>query len=148
MSGLNKVTKVVKEDRVTKIIQLLVAGMDGIEIVRYIQDKTDWNVCESHIYNYIKDAKKYIRELTNEDRLHQIGLAIRRMLFIYTKCTTQPSHWNPSAAISAQQEINKLLGLYSPVRVDMAVTDLTKRDKEDLNSIDDLEFINYEEVKE
>ena len=147
MSGKNKVTNIEKEDRVTKIIKLLVVGMDGIEIVRYIKEKYDWDICESQTYNYIKEAKKYIKELTNDDRLHQIGIAIRRMLTIYTKCTTDPTYWNPNAAISAQQEINKLLGLYSPVKVDMAVTDLTKKDKEDLNSIDDLEFANFEEVK-
>jgi len=148
MSGLNKVTKVEKEDRVTEIIKLLVSGMDSLQIIKYIKTKTNWGIGEVQIYNYLKESRKYIKELTNEDRLHQIGLAIRRMLYIYNKCTAKESHWNPSAAISAQQEINKLLGLYSPVKVDMAVTDLTKKDKEDLNSIDDLEFINYEEVKE
>jgi len=140
-----KSTNIEIQQRVDKILSLIVSGHSRSEIIQFAANT--WGLCVRQTDEYCARVTKLLKIEYDLDRKHLISLAIRRMLIIYTKCTTDPTYWNPNAAISAQQEINKLLGLYSPVKVDMAVTDLTKKDKEDLNSIDDLEFANFEEVK-
>ena len=149
MSGKDKVTLIEKERRVSMVIELIINGADNREVVHYITNKTDWGINERQIYHYIKNARENITKLTDADRQHQIGLALKRMARLIQKALTK-TDYSPFVVIAAQKEINELLGLYAPSKHLVAVAELSVQDRKELSTAEDfdVEEGNYEEVKD
>jgi hypothetical protein len=104
--------------RIVTIHKLLVAGASRTTILQYAV-KT-WDVSESMADKYIGRAKESITEQTDRDRDHNLSLALERMADIYQQCMSAK---NFKGAIAAQQETNKLLGLYAPLKQEITGKD-------------------------
>lgn len=113
MSEVEKPTQAQKIRRVNEVRKMLVSGFSRGEIVQKLTKK--WNVIDRTIDNYIQDAKEELKPLIAAEKDNQLGIAIARMTDIYREAMDAKDH---RAAIAAQQELNKLFGLYAPVKTE------------------------------
>lgn len=103
--------------RVATVHKLIVAGASRASIQQY--SATTWGLSDRPIDEYIARAKETIKEQTDKDKDNNLALAIQRMSDIYQQCYSAKNY---KGAITAQVEINKLLGLYAPVNQNVNVT--------------------------
>ena len=127
------------ESRVSEILLQIIQGNSRKNIVQTFSKK--YCLSDRQIDGYISKAKTYIKDLTDHERTYQISLAVHRLTEIFHVAFSRNDLVN---ALSAQRELNRLFGLYAPDRVEQKI-ELTQKDKEDLNSFDDLEFMTFEE---
>lgn len=111
-----KVTKAEKEKRVSVIMQLICNGLGYNEICQYVSSKLDWDVSTRTISRYIRVASSYFIEKANIDRDKEIGKAIERLEHLLKNAM---SIKDLRFALQIMQEMNKLLGLYEAVKVNM-----------------------------
>lgn len=104
--------------RIATIHKLLVAGASRTTILQYAV-KT-WDVSESMADKYIGRAKETILEQVDRDKDQNLALALERMQEIYQECKSAKNY---KGAITAQVEINKLLGLYAPTKQEVTGAD-------------------------
>lgn len=109
-----KATDAEVTQRVATIHKLMVAGASRASIVQY-GSKT-WQITDRQVDDYIARAKKGITDQANKDKNHNLALALERMSDIYQQCYAAKNY---KGAVSAQQEINRLLGLYAPTKTEM-----------------------------
>jgi hypothetical protein len=96
------------ESRINKIFDLLINGASKSNIVRYVAEKTEWNISERQLENYISEANKRIIEIGQTHRETELGRAIARLNNLYFMSVTLQ---NFNVALGVQKELNKLLGL-------------------------------------
>jgi len=111
--GGHKVTKVVKAERVSQVLELLVLGLKPREIFRYVSEKTDWNITERQIENYIRDATDLIEESSKIRRDQEVGKAILRLEKLYTANMKIQDY---KAALAVVKTRAELLGLNQPAK--------------------------------
>lgn len=99
--------------RVATVHKLLVAGASRASIVQY--GSKEWKVTDRQVDDYISRAKETIKEQSDRDKENNLSMAIARMNDIYQQCYAAKNY---KGAITAQVEINKLLGLYSPSKME------------------------------
>lgn len=99
--------------RVATVHKLLVAGASRASIVLY--GSQNWKVSDRQITDYIARAKETLIEQVDKDKESNLSMALTRMNDIYQQCMSAKNY---KGAIAAQREINKLLGLYEPVKQD------------------------------
>jgi hypothetical protein len=104
--------------RVATVHKLLVAGASRASIQQYAINA--WGLSESPVDVYISRAKETIKEQTDRDKESNLSMAIARMNDIYQQCYAAKNY---KGAITAQVEINKLLGLYAPVKQELTGKD-------------------------
>ncbi len=100
--------------RVMDVYRLLVAGASRATIVQYTA-KT-WSVSDRQTDEYIARAKADLLAQLDRDKENNLAMAITRMSDIYQQCYAAKNY---KGAITAQIEINKLLGLYAPVKQEL-----------------------------
>lgn len=100
--------------RIAAVHKLLVAGAARASIVQY--GSSQWNVTDRQVDDYIARAKETLKAQTDRDKDNNLAMAIARMQEIYQECKSAKNY---KGAISAQIEINKLLGLYAPVNANV-----------------------------
>lgn len=108
-----KATNAEIAQRVAMVHKLLVAGASRGAIVQY--GSKEWRVSDRQIDDYIASAKETLKAQTDRDKENNLSMALARMNDIFQQCMSAK---NFKGAITAQQEINKLLGLYEPVKQD------------------------------
>lgn len=114
MTENNKTNKGVKpssvemESRVSTIYRLLLSGMRRQEIIQYVANKTDWNVCDRTLDSYIEKARVEIADVTDEERKTALGMAYKRLDMLYFKSLLINDY---KTALAIQKEINDLSGL-------------------------------------
>lgn len=96
--------------RVATVHKLMVAGASRASIVQY--GSKEWKITERQVDDYIASAKETIKAQTDRDKDNNLSMALARMGDIFQQCMSAKNY---KGAIAAQQEINKLLGLYEPV---------------------------------
>jgi hypothetical protein len=99
--------------RVATVHKLLVAGASRASIQQYAIKA--WGLSESPVDVYIARAKESIKEQTDRDKENNLSMALARMNDIYQQCISAKNY---KGAITAQVEINKLLGLYAPTKTE------------------------------
>lgn len=97
--------------RVATVCKLMIAGASRTTIVQY--GSTQWSVSDRQIDDYISRAKLDIATMTDKDKESNLNMAMARMNDIYQQCYAAKNY---KGAMSAQIEINKLLGLYASVK--------------------------------
>lgn len=95
------------ESRVQKVISLIIEGATTAEIMQYSADF--FKVQERQTRNYISKAKELLNVSNESLKTYQRGLAMQRLTAIFKKALASN---NLRIAISAQQEINKITGVY------------------------------------
>lgn len=95
------------EHRVQQVITLIVEAATTSEIVQYCTVK--FNVKDRQAYVYINKAKELLNVSNESLKTYQRGLAMQRLTAIFKKALASN---NLRIAISAQQEINKITGVY------------------------------------
>lgn len=138
--------------RIGKIILLICNGLQPHQIVEYCHRnaaKLGWKVKDAEIYNYIRQAQAELRNRFEGDRKYLIAVATVRLNQLYQiALTRRDDKGRPDIypALAVQREINRLFGLYAPVKVDVTSGGLSIRDKRDLNTIEDLDFAECEVI--
>lgn len=96
------------ERRVGVIFDLLTRGISTSDIMRYVSEKTDWNVQERQITNYITKARARYREtFTNNNEEIEAGKAKARLELCYRKAI-KDEDWRLASQIT--KDINELFG--------------------------------------
>jgi len=102
--------------RMFQIQKWLMAGWSTPEIINYVTDKanwtdsTYWDIKESAIRNVIRKAKIQFHEDLREDFEYERTQAVTRLTRLYRSCVERGK---VKDALSVQQELSKLLGLYN-----------------------------------
>jgi len=100
--------------RVNEVMDLIIAGMTGYEIHRYIKEKhADWDLSHQSRHNLIKRAMALIAEAAQVDRQAEIGKSLRRKNLLYRRSFVINDY---KACLAAQESIDKMLALNAPVR--------------------------------
>lgn len=99
-------TKEEKRTRLREVLQCFNTGMTYNEVVEY--GKRRWNCSERTVQRYITSARD-IEAMPERDINEFRSDSISRCLYIYKKAILKDRQ---DIALSAQKEINKLLGLY------------------------------------
>ncbi len=111
--------------RVLDVYKLLVAGASRATIVQY-GSKT-WSITDRQVDDYIARAKLDLMAQLDRDKDNNLAMAITRMSDIYQQCYAAKNY---KGAITAQIEINKLLGLYAPTKIEGVIGVSVKAYKE------------------
>jgi hypothetical protein len=114
--GRKSVDDIQLDERVTQVIELILAGLSTREIVNYTMKDQKWDVCERTIHGYIRKARDYFKEGSAVDRKEQIGTALGRMQRLYTKSLKIQDF---KTCLAIQKEISALFGLNAPARTDI-----------------------------
>lgn len=89
----NKCTKIVYEERISKISMLILMGVQLPEIKRLVnanskKDDLNWDVTERQVENYYNIAYKRIALIPSKEEIHgYLGLTINRYNQLYKSCT-------------------------------------------------------------
>lgn len=81
MAKEKKVTGVEYNQRIKTIAKLLFRFTTRADVLQYVSEKTDWNISERQVDNYISDAKKLLRKRTDLDVF--VGQLINEFLDLY-----------------------------------------------------------------
>lgn len=115
MAG-KKSTKVIYEERITIVTDMLLSGLKRREILQNIaiNENLKWKVTDSQVDNYIRDATNIILKNINEDRGVLITKAHARYEYIYKKLINVKDY---KGALIAIEKSATLLGLNAPTKV-------------------------------
>ena len=117
MSG-NRSSSVTIRARVDIVYRLLLLGLDRQRIIDHVHKKyPDWPKSAGAIDRYIKKADQILIEVGEADRPLERGRSLARKHDLYTRCLNDKDH---RTALAVQKEIDELLGLKAPLRVDIA----------------------------
>ncbi|MDD3538489.1 MAG: hypothetical protein PHH65_09645 [Eubacteriales bacterium] len=94
--------------RVATVYRLLLSGLRRREVIQYAREKTEWNVSDRTIDNYIRKASAEIKEVTDEELEAARGMAHKRLDTLYYKSLLINDY---KTALAVQKEINELFGL-------------------------------------
>lgn len=112
----HKSTQAELEVRIQEMVKLVLSGLDRSAIIRYIAEKTNWDITDRTVDKYLQSARERIAEHGALDRAYEIGKAISRLNNLYAR-NLQINDFK--AALATQKEINALFGLYEPQRLDV-----------------------------
>lgn len=122
---VEKATKYEIERRVTTIFKLMLKGFGRGDILQYIAENDEknpaqaWGVSDRQIENYIATANARFKEYADAQRSGMLEKAVLRLEFVYMQCIKVQDY---SKAIAALRELNLLLGLHAPTKVDSTIT--------------------------
>jgi hypothetical protein len=147
--GGRKVTKAVFAERIEKVVELLVLGLRPSEIVRYIAEKTDWDIKPRQVDNYIHHANAEITASSAINRDREVGKALRRFESLYKANMTIQDY---KAALSVQKARNEMLGLNAPTKSQVAgtLTAMTWKEfmESNTSSTEDEDEVDNNDIKE
>ena len=113
------------EKRIFSIYQILLQGYTKRRfILQYVSEKTDWDVDDRQIDNYIKKAKELILEKFEDDIDFEKSLSLQRFEQLYTMNYKIQDYKECRSIIEARC---KLLGINAPMKI--AETDVSGKDK-------------------
>jgi hypothetical protein len=115
----NKATVAQFEARVNKVMEMLILGLSRASILQYVTNSTDWNVSDRQVDNYIADANREIEKHSETVRERELGKAIRRLEMLFQSCMKVQDY---QRALAVQKELNELLGLKAPQRMEISGT--------------------------
>lgn len=110
-----KPNKAETEHRITEIYKLLLIGLARHDILRFCAEKTQWGLQVRAIEYLIAKATARLQEQAKYIRDIQLGKAIARMDDLYSRTHRIQDY---KTALAAQKELNELLGLYAPKRME------------------------------
>lgn len=113
-------TKAEIEVKVTEIFKLLIAGVQRHDIRRYVAEKVKWEVPERTLDRYLSRATELIRASAAFDRNTELGRAISRLHDLYSRSYRVQDF---KTCLTIQRELNELLGLYAPKRMEVTGAD-------------------------
>jgi hypothetical protein len=108
MSGI-KPTKAELATRIETVIMLVLSGLRRSEILRYAAEKTDWNVKERTLDDYLARAYRKIEESAEKNTDRNMALAQNRLLDLYKRSLNIQDY---KTCLSIIREIAKLGDLY------------------------------------
>ena len=94
--------------RVDVVFKLLIQGLRRSDIIRYIDENTEWGVSESQIDNYIKKATIEFKTSAKIDHDTEMGKAMSRLNKLFSKAYNDKDY---KTCLSVQKEINELARL-------------------------------------
>jgi hypothetical protein len=109
-----RITKVEMRQRVDTVITLITMGVKRSEIIKYVVEKTLWNVDTRQIDNYIRHANEAFAAQSNIDRQREIGKAIARYEMLFQTAMKVQDY---QRALAAESKRCELLGLNAPKEV-------------------------------
>lgn len=109
------------EQRVTKVVELLVSGLTRAQIFRYVQDKTDWQIEDRQLDTYIQKATEQLKTLAKIDREAAFGEAIAGTRLILAKALQMQDF---QRALAARKELHTLQGLYPAAKSELKIEGL------------------------
>jgi hypothetical protein len=113
------------EKRIFSIYQILLQGYTKRRfILQYVSEKTDWNIDDRQIDNYIKKAKELILEKFEDDIDFEKSLSLQRFEQLYTMNYKIQDYKECRSIIEARC---KLLGINAPTKI--AETDVSGKDR-------------------
>lgn len=113
MAQRTKATDAEIKRRIALVHKMIVAGASRAMILQHSAEK--WELSDRQTDEYIGRVKQIISEQMDREKDSNLGLALERMNDIYQKCLAASNYKN---AIAAQREINRLLGLYAPEKIE------------------------------
>ena len=120
MAKQTKATNAQIIERVEKVYELLVAGARRAKILQYVAEKTDWDVNERMVDDYISRATELIEQDSAKDRPKVLSHALARLDHMYFKSMNVMDF---KTALAVQKEINALFGLHAPIKQEVTGAD-------------------------
>jgi hypothetical protein len=114
MSKENKCTDAELQQRITQIYELLINAWNRQDILRYVDEQTDWNICESQIDNYITKAKAIIKQNAENTQEEWLNETKNRLSDLYKKNMSLKRYGECRRLL---ESANKILG-YEKLNID------------------------------
>ena len=117
MSG-NRSSRAAIRVRVDIVYRLLLLGLDRQRIIDHVRAKyPSWPKSDGAIDRCIEQAEQMLIESGEAERPVEFGRSLARKHDLYTRCLNDKDY---RGALAVQKEIDDLLGLKAPLRVDIA----------------------------
>lgn len=116
----HRVTKAEQALRVTEIHRLLLMQVPRHDILRFVAEKTTWNIAKRSVEYLITKATRLIQQSASVDRELELGLAITQVKDLYGKSVRIQDY---KGALSCRKELSELLGLYPAKRMELTGED-------------------------
>lgn len=129
--------------RVTEVHELLLKGARREQIVRLANDKYQWDVLPRQIDHYIAKARGRFEEEARVKREAELGKAIGRLDGLFLRSSTAGHNRD---ALAVQKELNELLGLKAPTRLEMSGPEGGPIITRDLSALSDEELERFEAI--
>jgi hypothetical protein len=116
-------TKAELHKRIREVSKLLCIGKTRADILQFSADR--WGLKERQSDEYIAEATKQLQEIGNVDLETEKGKALERAMLVFQQSLKANQYRN---ALSANEQIIKLHGLYAPEKQEHSGTlDVRKR---------------------
>lgn len=109
-----KPTKVERDQRIRKVVELLTFGLRPHSIWQYVSEKTDWEISIRTVHRYIKAATAIIRTESHTDRELETGKALERLDILFQRNMTIQDF---KAALAVTKTRIDMLGLAAPKEI-------------------------------
>lgn len=110
-----KPTRAEQELRITEIYKLLLMRVSRHDILRHVAEKTTWGIKERTIEYLISKANARFEAHAKTIRDLELGKAIAGLSDLYSRAHRVQDY---KTCLAAQRELNELLGLYAPKRLE------------------------------
>lgn len=129
------------ESRVLEVLEAILEGGNTHEIVVHFSSK--WQITERQVYTYIQKANDKFKEYAKTEAKAEIGKGLSRLNKLFNK-SLQIMDFKTCLAV--QKEINSMLGLNEPEKIDHTTKGESLNEKPDLSNLSNEEKRKFGEL--
>ena len=104
-----------KEKRIDIICEMIIKGFSNNQIFRYVSEKSNWNITQRQVENYLAEAKEKIKN-SESDKDFEIKKAKMRLERLYQKNESIEDYKECRALIDTMA---KLFGWSEPKKIEV-----------------------------
>lgn len=96
-----------KQERIAKVSELVMAGMNGVQILKHVNEKLNWNCKQSIVWSYVQEANKLFADQAMAKAKDEFGKGLMRLNMLFASSLKIQDY---KACLAIQKEINLMMG--------------------------------------
>lgn len=105
--GVNAKKIKVKDERVAKITELIMTGLNGVQIYKYVTEKLNWAVTQRAVWLYVNKANEGFADQAKAKAKDEFGKGLARLNMLFAASLKIQDY---KACLAIQKEINLMMG--------------------------------------
>lgn len=105
--GVNARKIKVKDERVAKITELIMTGLNGVQIYKYVTEKLNWAVTQRAVWLYVNKANEGFADQAKAKAKDEFGKGLARLNMLFAASLKIQDY---KACLAIQKEINLMMG--------------------------------------
>lgn len=105
--GVNSKKTKLKDERIAKVAELIMSGLNGVQIHKYVTDKLNWDVTQRAVWKYVVAANEGFAEQAKAKAKDEFGKGLSRLNMLFAASLKIQDY---KACLAIQKEINLMMG--------------------------------------